>query len=226
MSARSSASASTCSWSGSGFRTDHFKANVRSAAAVSIAGMVVPFVLGRRDHALAHDSARACSPRRRRASDATLFMGAAMAITAFPMLARIIHERGLTGTSLGTLALAAGAIDDAAAWCVLAVVLATFGGGAGVASRPSSAAIALRRVHDLRRCPAARPSARWAEREPALGKSQQHDLRGRADAVHAVRLDHRRHRPARGVRRLPPRLRHAARHVRRRACASSSSRSR
>src|ERR1700674_1313460 len=46
-----------------------------------------------------------------------------------PMLARIIYERGITGTSLGTLALAAGAIDDATAWCVLAIVLATFGGG-------------------------------------------------------------------------------------------------
>jgi Kef-type K+ transport system membrane component KefB len=61
--------------------------------------------------------------------EAALFMGAAIAITAFPMLARIIYERGLSGTSLGTLALAAGAIDDAAAWCVLAIVLASFGGG-------------------------------------------------------------------------------------------------
>ena len=62
-----------------------------------------------------------------------LFLGSAMAITAVPMLARIIHERGLTGTALGTLALAAGCIDDAAAWCVLAVVVATFSGGAIVA---------------------------------------------------------------------------------------------
>jgi Kef-type K+ transport system membrane component KefB len=53
-------------------------------------------------------------------------MGAAMAITAFPTLARIIFEKGLSGTSLGTLTLAAGAIDDAAAWCVLALVLASF----------------------------------------------------------------------------------------------------
>jgi Kef-type K+ transport system membrane component KefB len=52
-----------------------------------------------------------------------------MSITAFPMLARIIYERGMTGTALGTLALAAGAIDDATAWCVLAIVLASFGGG-------------------------------------------------------------------------------------------------
>ena len=60
-------------------------------------------------------------------------MGAAIAITAFPMLARIIYERGLAGTPLGTLLLAAGAMDDAAAWCVLAVVLASFGGGPEVA---------------------------------------------------------------------------------------------
>jgi Kef-type K+ transport system membrane component KefB len=59
--------------------------------------------------------------------EGALFLGAAIAITAFPMLARIISERGLSGTPLGTLALAAGAIDDAAAWCVLAIVLATFG---------------------------------------------------------------------------------------------------
>jgi Kef-type K+ transport system membrane component KefB len=64
---------------------------------------------------------------------ATLFLGACIAITAFPMLARIIHERGLSGSPLGSLSLSAGAIDDAAAWIVLAIVLATFGGDASVA---------------------------------------------------------------------------------------------
>ena len=64
---------------------------------------------------------------------AMLFMGAAISITAFPMLARIIHERGLSGTRLGSLSLAAGAIDDAGAWCVLAIVLASFGAGPMVA---------------------------------------------------------------------------------------------
>src|ERR1039458_8033511 len=48
-------------------------------------------------------------------------------------VARIIYERGLTGTSLGTLALAAGAIGDAGAWCILAIVLASFGAGPLVA---------------------------------------------------------------------------------------------
>src|SRR3546814_20345342 len=60
-------------------------------------------------------------------------MGACIALTAFPMLARIINERGLADTALGTLTLTAGAFDDAASWCVLAIVLATFGGGPGVA---------------------------------------------------------------------------------------------
>jgi Kef-type K+ transport system membrane component KefB len=55
-----------------------------------------------------------------------LFLAAAMSITAFPMLARIIRESGMSGTSLGTLALAAGSSDDAAAWCILAIVLASF----------------------------------------------------------------------------------------------------
>jgi K+:H+ antiporter len=51
-----------------------------------------------------------------------------MAITAFPMLARIIYERGIAGTALGTLALAAGAMDDAAAWIILAIVVGSFTG--------------------------------------------------------------------------------------------------
>jgi Kef-type K+ transport system membrane component KefB len=63
-----------------------------------------------------------------------LFLGASMSITAFPMLARIIYERGLTGTSLGTLALAAGSMDDAAAWCILAIVLASFKSDASIAA--------------------------------------------------------------------------------------------
>ncbi len=116
---------------GLGFRRDHFKTNARSAAAVSLAGMAAPFLV-----------AIAIAPWLISQGlfgegivtwQAMLFMGAAIAITAFPMLARIIHERGLSGTRLGSLSLAAGAIDDAGAWCVLAIVLASFGDGAGVA---------------------------------------------------------------------------------------------
>ncbi|MDF5724556.1 MAG: cation:proton antiporter [Rhizonema sp. PD37] len=52
-----------------------------------------------------------------------LFLGAAMSITAFPVLARIITENNLQGTRLGTLALTCAAVDDVTAWCVLAVAI-------------------------------------------------------------------------------------------------------
>ena len=108
------------------FNTGHFRSRARSAACVSVAGMAVPFILGALLVLWLQHVPGIFSPKVRYFEGA-LFLGAAIAITAFPMLARIISERGLSGTPLGTLALAAGAIDDAAAWCVLAVVLATFG---------------------------------------------------------------------------------------------------
>jgi len=54
----------------------------------------------------------------------TLFLGAAMSMTAFPVLARIITENNLQGTRLGTLALTCAAVDDVTAWCLLAVAIA------------------------------------------------------------------------------------------------------
>lgn len=53
-----------------------------------------------------------------------LFMGAAMAITAFPVLARILTDRRLSSTRLGVLAITCAAVDDVTAWCLLAVVVA------------------------------------------------------------------------------------------------------
>jgi len=108
------------------FDISHFRNRARSAAAVSIAGMAVPFLFGG-VLALWLIHLPGLFTEKTQYYQAALFLGAAIAITAFPMLARIISERGLSGTSLGTLALAAGAIDDAAAWCVLAIVLASFG---------------------------------------------------------------------------------------------------
>ena len=65
---------------------------------------------------------------------AALYTGAAMCITAFPMLARIIYEKGISQTKLGTLSLAAGATGDVIAWVVLAVVLAVLKANAMIAS--------------------------------------------------------------------------------------------
>ncbi len=53
-----------------------------------------------------------------------LFLGSAMSITAFPVLARIITENNLQSTPLGTLALTCAAVDDVTAWCLLAVAIA------------------------------------------------------------------------------------------------------
>src|SRR5262249_30279243 len=114
------------------FKTALFRRRARSAVVVSLSGMIVPFLLGA---ALAVWLVRVPGLFSTRATvwQAVLFLGAAMAVTAGPMLAPVIYERGLTGTALGTLALAAGCIDDAAAWCVLATVVASFGGGAAAA---------------------------------------------------------------------------------------------
>jgi Kef-type K+ transport system membrane component KefB len=111
------------------FRMDIVRERFRASVAVSFAGMAAPFILG----ALlgwyfkTHTS---LFPASTSLTNAAIFMGASMCITAFPMLARIIHFKGLAGTVMGTVAIGAGAIDDAMAWMLLAVVLAGFKGDA------------------------------------------------------------------------------------------------
>jgi len=112
---------------GAEFNVDLVRQRLRSAAMVSLAGILTPFALGSVLAFLIARNNAFFSPEVA-TWEAMLFTGAAMSITAFPMLARIIYERGLAGTSLGTLALAAGSMDDAAAWCILALVLASFAG--------------------------------------------------------------------------------------------------
>jgi Kef-type K+ transport system membrane component KefB len=62
-----------------------------------------------------------------------LFMAAAMSITAFPIMARILKERGMTHTRIGQLSLSAAAIADVFAWIMLALVVALIGSGEGFA---------------------------------------------------------------------------------------------
>lgn len=126
---------------GLGFDRHHFRSNIGSAGAVSISGMIVPFMVAALLAPWLMDM-ELFAPRMTQ-TEATLFLGACIAITAFPMLARIIHERGLSKSPLGTLSLSAGAIDDACAWGILAIVLATFGAGAGVAIKAIGGAIAF-----------------------------------------------------------------------------------
>jgi len=108
------------------FDTGLLRTRMRTAVAVSMAGVATPMVLGALVAValVAHQGSfftAGVSP-----VQAILFMGAAIGITAFPTLARIIYDRKLNGTSLGTLALAAGSVDDAISWCMFAVVLAFF----------------------------------------------------------------------------------------------------
>ncbi len=117
---------------GTTLQLDLFRSKARSAVGVSVAGIVAPFLIAAAITPFLLTVPDLFAPGISQAN-ATLFMGACIALTAFPMLARIINERGLSRTSLGTLSLTAGAFDDAVSWCVLAVVLATFGAGPGVA---------------------------------------------------------------------------------------------
>ena len=107
------------------FRVDIVQRRLKSSIAVSVAGMVTPLLFGA---ALAWIFFHYTDlfPKKTSLVEAMLFLGASMCITAFPVLARIIHYKKLSGTVMGTVALGAGAIDDATAWCLLAVVLASF----------------------------------------------------------------------------------------------------
>ena len=64
----------------------------------------------------------------------SLFMGIAMSITAFPVLARIVQERGIHKTKLGTIVITCAAADDITAWCILAAVIAIVKAGSFISS--------------------------------------------------------------------------------------------
>ncbi|MSU64523.1 MAG: cation:proton antiporter [Opitutus sp.] len=104
-------------------RLDIVRMRLRSTVAVSVAGLVVPVGVGA---ALGGIFFRHTElfPARTSLVEAMLFLGAALGITAFPMLARILHFKRLTGTTMGVVSLGAGVINDVVAWCLLAVVLA------------------------------------------------------------------------------------------------------
>ena len=97
------------------------KKKAHTAIVVSHASIIIPFSMG---VCLAYFLYEAFAPPHISFLAFGLFMGIAMSITAFPVLARILHERGLTKTSLGNLALTCAAADDVTAWCILAAVIA------------------------------------------------------------------------------------------------------
>ena len=112
------------------FRSEDFKSHAKGAVAISVSGIVVPFIVAIFTTPWLMSTGLFTAGVS--GFNATLFLGAAIAITAFPVLARIIHDRGLDGTVIATQALSAAAIGDAVAWCVVAVVLASLGAGNGI----------------------------------------------------------------------------------------------
>lgn len=105
------------------------KAN--DAVVISHASIVIPFALG---IGLAYFIYTSFAPVGVEFLSFGLFLGIAMSITAFPVLARIVQERGLQKTRLGTVVITCAAADDITAWCLLAAVIAIVKAGSFVSS--------------------------------------------------------------------------------------------
>jgi Kef-type K+ transport system membrane component KefB len=99
---------------------DLLRGRARATVVISHASIVAPFVLG---SALALYLYPRLSTSDVPFTSFALFMGVAMSITAFPVLARILTDRGISRTELGVVALTCAAADDVTAWCLLAFVI-------------------------------------------------------------------------------------------------------
>jgi Kef-type K+ transport system membrane component KefB len=112
---------------------EHLYRQRTTAALSSMMSIFLPFALG----ALLAPALRArFAPQGVGSVPFLLFLGIAMSITAFPVLVRILEERGLQSSKLGTTAILCAAIDDVVAWMLLAVAVALVGGNDGFLSLP------------------------------------------------------------------------------------------
>jgi Kef-type K+ transport system membrane component KefB len=107
------------------------KNRANEAVVISHASIVFPFTLG---IGLAYFVYNSFAPQGVKFLSFSLFMGIAMSITAFPVLARIVQERGIHKTKLGAIVITCAAADDITAWCILAVVIAIVKAGTFVSS--------------------------------------------------------------------------------------------
>lgn len=133
--------------------------HVRTAILVSHASVVFPYLLGALLALALFDT---YAPPGVGFTSFALFMGIAMSITAFPVLARILQERRLSQTPLGTLAITCAAVDDLTAWCILAVVVAVARAG-GLLTATAVIAFALGYI-----------ALMWWGVRPALRRGLQH----------------------------------------------------
>jgi Kef-type K+ transport system membrane component KefB len=107
------------------------KNKANDAVVISHASIVIPFALG---IGLSYFVYHKFAPEGVKFLAFSLFMGIAMSITAFPVLARIVQERGINKTRLGAIVITCAAADDITAWCLLAVVIAVVKAGTFVSS--------------------------------------------------------------------------------------------
>jgi Kef-type K+ transport system membrane component KefB len=112
---------------------EHLYRQRTTAAFASGMSILLPFAMGA---VLAHSLRIRFAPHGIGSIPFVLFLGIAMSITAFPVLARILEERGLQGSMLGTTAILCAAVDDVVAWLMLAVALALVGADGGSSSLP------------------------------------------------------------------------------------------
>ncbi|MFD0558067.1 Kef-type K+ transport system membrane component KefB [Stackebrandtia endophytica] len=108
------------------FSVKEIRSGAKVGIGVSLTGIAVPMVLGVGFALTAHEWVP-LFPDGISITTGAVYLGLLLAITAFPVLARILTDRGISSTRYGTLSLAAGAIDDVLAWILLAIVLAMAG---------------------------------------------------------------------------------------------------
>lgn len=107
------------------------KNKAHDAVLISHASIIIPFALGM---TLAYYIFTSFAPHGVEFLSFGLFLGISMSITAFPVLARIVQERGLQKTRLGTIVITCAAADDITAWCLLAAVIAIVQAGSFTSS--------------------------------------------------------------------------------------------
>lgn len=107
------------------------KNKAHEAVVISHASIVFPFALG---VILTYFLYQQTAPEGVNFLSYALFIGISMSITAFPVLARIVQERGLTKTRLGSIAITCAAADDITAWCILAAVIAIVKAGSFISA--------------------------------------------------------------------------------------------
>lgn len=107
------------------------KNKAHDAVLISHASIIIPFALGM---TLAYYIFTSFAPSGVEFLSFGLFLGISMSITAFPVLARIVQERGLQKTRLGTIVITCAAADDITAWCLLAAVIAIVQAGSFMSS--------------------------------------------------------------------------------------------